>query len=221
MPYLPTNRSNVPIRLFKSDVLEALTHVHPAVVPVIWLPVAAYFLSRPIVTRALGGVEVALAVVVGLALWTFAEYTIHRFVFHFEPRNPSPLVERVIFLFHGVHHVQPHCRTRLVMPPAASVPIAALSYGLLVVFAGGVLGASDWVAPIFAAYVAGYVLYDMTHYATHHWPMHGRALKALKRQHMLHHYKTPNARFGVTSPIWDVVFGTLPEYAPSARAAVH
>ena len=35
-----------PIRLFPSDTLEFFTHVHPAMVPVVWVPVAAVFLVR-------------------------------------------------------------------------------------------------------------------------------------------------------------------------------
>jgi sterol desaturase/sphingolipid hydroxylase (fatty acid hydroxylase superfamily) len=53
-------------------------------------------------------------------------------------------------------------------------------------------------------------LYDLTHYATHHFPMRGGYAKFLKRYHMQHHYKTPNQRFGVSSPLWDWVFGTMP-----------
>jgi dihydroceramide fatty acyl 2-hydroxylase len=48
----------------------------------------------------------------------------------------------------------------------------------------------------------------LTHYATHHWPMRSGIAKFLKRHHMAHHYKSPDSRFGVSSPIWDFVFGT-------------
>jgi sterol desaturase/sphingolipid hydroxylase (fatty acid hydroxylase superfamily) len=219
MPYLPTNRSTDPIRLFRSDWLEMFTHVHPAIVLIVWLPVAAYSLSRPIVDQTLDLASILLAITFGLILWSFAEYIIHRFVFHIEPRNPSPLVERAIFLFHGVHHVQPQCKTRLVMPPIISVPLALVFYGLYTVIVGSVFGAPDWIAPMFGATILGYVAYDMIHYATHHSPMRGRLLKALKRHHMLHHYKTSNARFGVTSTFWDVVFGTLPDQSPTAHVA--
>ena len=52
----------------------------------------------------------------------------------------------------------------------------------------------------------------MMHYATHHFPMRrGRVWRYLKRHHVMHHYKTPNARFGVSTPFWDWVYGTLPK----------
>ena len=50
----------------------------------------------------------------------------------------------------------------------------------------------------------------MIHYATHHFRLRRGWMKALKRNHMLHHYRTPDMRFGVSSPVWDIVFGTRP-----------
>ena len=221
MPYMPTNHSDVPIRLFKSDFLELFTHIHPAVVLIIWLPVAGYFLSRPIVQAATYGLtagQIVLAFLIGVVVWSFTEYTLHRFVFHFEPKNPHPMVERMIFLFHGIHHVQPQIKTRLVMPPIVSVPLALIFYGLFNLIVGQLLNAPQWVAPLFGGFVVGYVCYDMIHYATHHFPMRWGVLKAWKRYHMLHHYKTPNERFGVSSPSWDMIFGTLPNDTPKPRA---
>jgi sterol desaturase/sphingolipid hydroxylase (fatty acid hydroxylase superfamily) len=59
----------------------------------------------------------------------------------------------------------------------------------------------------------------LTHYATHHFPMRRGILKFLKRYHMQHHYKTPDQRFGVSSPLWDVVFGTFPKEEPRVAEA--
>jgi sterol desaturase/sphingolipid hydroxylase (fatty acid hydroxylase superfamily) len=143
-----------------------------------------------------------------LFLWTFTEYILHRFVFHFRPRTPRQ--ERVLFLFHGIHHVQPQCKTRLVMPPVVSIPLALIFYGVFRLILAMLLGIPDWVAPTFAGFITGYLIYDMTHYATHHFSMRQGFLKFLKRYHMQHHYKTPNQRFGVSSPLWDIVFGTKP-----------
>ena len=220
MPYMPTNHSDVPIRLFKSDFLEFFTHIHPAVVLIIWLPVGLYFLARPILDPAVFGLSVGqilLAFLIGVVVWSFAEYTIHRFVFHYEPKKPSPNLERLIFLFHGIHHVQPQIKTRLVMPPIVTIPLAFVFYGLFTLVVGRLLNAPQWVAPMFSGFIVGYVCYDMIHYATHHLPMRWGPLKAIKRYHMLHHYKTPNERFGVSTPTWDMVFGTLPDDTPKAK----
>ena len=217
MPYMPTNHSDVPIRLFKSNFLEAFTHIHPGVVLLIWLPIALWHLSRPIVSSSLSVVQIIVAFANEIVVWTSTEYTMHRFVFHFEPKTNHPTVERLIFLFHGIHHVQPQIKTRLVMPPIVTAPLALVFYQLYAVVVGNWLAAPQWVDALFAGYIVGYVCYDMIHYATHHWPMRSGVLKALKRYHMLHHYKTPNERFGVSSPSWDVVFGTLPDDTPKAR----
>ncbi len=210
MAHVEIVRSEEPIRLFKSDFLEFFTHIHPAVVLMIWTPVAVYFLVSAIAGRPTNAspLYIPVAFLVGLFVWTLAEYVVHRFVFHFPPRTPWQ--ERVSFLFHGVHHAQPQCKTRLVMPPVVSVPMAALFYGACYLILSVVLGAPHWVAPVFSGLIAGYLTYDMLHYATHHIPMHGRYGKFLRKYHMLHHYKTPNQRFGVSSPLWDLVFGTLP-----------
>jgi sterol desaturase/sphingolipid hydroxylase (fatty acid hydroxylase superfamily) len=90
-----------------------------------------------------------------------------------------------------------------------SLPLAVI-FGLVYWLVLSALGLSYWFWPVFAGTATGYLLYDLTHYATHHYPMRRGYLKFLKRHHMQHHYKTPNARYGVSSPIWDWVFGTSP-----------
>ena len=204
-------RSDEPIRLFESDVLEFFTHIHPVVVAVIWLPVTAYFLIRAVrtVPADVSPLYLPVAVLVGLFVWTLAEYTLHRFVFHFKPRTSWQ--ERLSFLFHGVHHAQPRSKTRLVMPPAVSVPLALLFYGLFTLVLEILLGAGYWVAPLFGGFILGYLIYDLSHYAMHHLGMPGGYLQRIRRHHMLHHAKTPNQRFGVSSPLWDHVFSTEPE----------
>jgi sterol desaturase/sphingolipid hydroxylase (fatty acid hydroxylase superfamily) len=197
-----------PIRLFKSNFMEFFTHISPVAVTIIWLPVAIFLFLEPTLLES-GWDWVAIpAFLIGLFLWTLAEYTLHRFVFHYHARTPR--MERVTFLFHGVHHAQPQCKTRLVMPPVVSLPLAALFYGLFWLIIGSWLQAPGWVNPMMSGFLIGYLVYDLTHYATHHWPMRSRFAKFLKRYHMQHHYKTPNARYGVSSPIWDYVFGTMP-----------
>jgi dihydroceramide fatty acyl 2-hydroxylase len=202
------DNSSVPIRLFKSDFLEFFTHIHPAVIVAIWLPVAILALILQVVNLGFT-IAVPLGFLAGLFFWTFAEYTLHRFVFHFPPRTPA--LERVTFLFHGIHHAQPQVKTRLVMPPAVTIPLAFLFYGLFYLVFTIVLKAPGWTNPVFSGVLIGYLVYDLTHYATHHFPMRSGYLKFVKRYHMQHHYKTPNQRFGVSSPLWDWVFKTYPK----------
>ncbi len=207
---LEINHSDQPIRLFRSDFLESFTHIHPAVVVAIWLPVALFFLARGVGAwpAAVGRGVIPLAFLLGVFLWTLTEYLMHRFVFHYDPKGER--LQKIFFLFHGVHHAQPQLKTRLVMPPVVSIPLAAVFYGLFALLFGALLAAPHWVAPTFAGFVLGYLVYDMIHYATHHWPMRWGYLKFLKRYHMTHHFKKPDAYFGVSSPLWDMVFGTRP-----------
>jgi len=211
MSHLPIDHSDVPIRLFKSNFMEFFSHISPITVTVIWLPVAIYFLVSAILKAAPGVFPIYIPVgfLLGLFLWTLAEYTLHRFVFHFPAKGEK--AERFIFLFHGIHHAQPQCKTRLVMPPIVSIPLAALFYGIFHLIFSVLLNSPQWIAPIFSAFIFGYLVYDLTHYATHHFPMRSGYAKFIKRYHMQHHYKTPNKRFGVSSPLWDLVFKTKPE----------
>ena len=212
MSHMPISTSKEPIRLFQSDFLEFFTHISPITVLVVWLPVALFFLGRAIVQTSAGGgllwVYIVIAFVAGMFLWTFTEYMLHRFLFHHHPKTPRQ--ERIFFLFHGVHHAQPQSKTRLVMPPLVSIPLALVFYGAFYLILGLLLGASHWIAPLFSGLIAGYLTYDMIHYSMHHFPMNRGYFRFVKIYHMNHHFKTPDRRFGVSSPLWDVVFGTKP-----------
>jgi sterol desaturase/sphingolipid hydroxylase (fatty acid hydroxylase superfamily) len=205
------DRSKEPIRLFKSDFLEFFTHIRPGVVAGIWGPVTLYFLVRGVVDwpRAVSPGYIVLTFVIGLFLWTFAEYTLHRFLFHFRPRTPWQA--RVSFLMHGVHHAQPMEKTRLVMPPPVSAIMALIFYGLFYLIVAVGVGAPYAVGVLFSGFVGGYLAYDMTHYSLHHINLRGKYLQFLRRHHMRHHTQLPMLRFGVSSPLWDYVFGTEPK----------
>jgi sterol desaturase/sphingolipid hydroxylase (fatty acid hydroxylase superfamily) len=209
----PQSRREPPIRLFRWDWVEALTRVPPVLVVIVWAPIIGWFgydawSSREVTGMTAGRLVTAHAL--GLLAWTLVEYVLHRFVFHFSPRNPPPWLHRLVFLFHGIHHAQPWDKTRLVMPPPVSIPLAVLFYWLFGALAAA-CGSPAWLAPVFAAFLAGYLIYDLLHYATHHLPMAGPVGRWLKRHHLRHHYVTPNERFGVSSPLWDLVLRTLPD----------
>ena len=195
-----------PVRLFKSNFLEFFTHITPVAILILWVPVVLILLIFPSAAVTFG--QALVAFLLGLFIWTLAEYLLHRFVFHFPPKTKQ--MERITFLFHGVHHAQPQCKTRLVMPPPVSIPLAALFYGFFWLLFGTIARVPGWVNPLMAGFMVGYLVYDLTHYATHHFPMRNKVAKFLKRYHMQHHYKTPDARYGVSSPLWDIVFGTMP-----------
>ncbi|HEY2636890.1 MAG TPA: sterol desaturase family protein [Solirubrobacteraceae bacterium] len=187
-------------RMFENPVLDKLSRVHPSVPVFIFVPTIA-LLVRYGIDR--GGVGPALAwVAAGLVFWSLTEYWLHRLVFHFEPDHP--LGARLHFIIHGVHHDHPNDRMRLVMPPSVSVPLSALF--LLAFYA--VLG-DGWLA-FGGGFLAGYLVYDMTHYHVHHHKPRTALGKRLREQHMRHHFQDHERGYGVSTPIWDYVFGTVP-----------
>ena len=187
-------------RLFANPVLEFFTHVHPITPVIVFVPLIGYSLYA--MASQLPWTTTAVAFWMGITLWTFTEYALHRWVFHYEPS--SVVGRRLMFLVHGIHHAYPRDSTRLVMPPLVSVPLAALFWSLFDLVFG------RWSMGTFSGFLFGYLCYDMIHYATHHLPMRGRLGRYLRRYHMNHHFVDDDTAFGVSNPLWDVIFATTP-----------
>lgn len=201
MPKNYVSNKDETVRMFKSDFFEAFSKVHYTVPLYIFLPIIFYFLYRSIWLFKLELLTMVSLMIIGLFVWTLTEYTLHRFVFHFQPK--SKLGQRIHFIFHGVHHDYPNDSKRLVMPPSVSLPLASLFYLLFRL----ILGVS-FVAPFFIGFLIGYLFYDLSHYAIHHFNMHNKFWLAIKNHHMKHHYQDPTKGFGVSTPIWDFIIGT-------------
>jgi len=189
------------VRMFKSDFMESLSRVHPSVPLIIFVPVILYMLYLSVFDFKIGVLSIVGLVVFGLFIWTITEYLLHRFVFHWELK--SELGARIHFIFHGVHHDYPSDSRRLVMPPSVSIPLATLFYFLFSFLIGNI-----FVLPFFAGFLTGYLFYDITHYAVHHFNMHSKFWLAIKNHHIKHHYQNPDKGYGVSSPIWDYIFRT-------------
>jgi sterol desaturase/sphingolipid hydroxylase (fatty acid hydroxylase superfamily) len=189
--------------MFDNRVLETLSRVHPIVPPALYLPVVTICLVRAIGHEGFGVAPVAGVFALGIAAWTLGEYLLHRFVFHFQP--DTRWGRRLHFIIHGVHHDYPHDPMRLVMPPSVSIPLAVVTF-----FGFRALLGPAWSLPFFAGFVVGYLFYDMTHYHIHHHRSQNRLSLLLRRYHYRHHFQQSSRGFGVTSPVWDKVFGTFP-----------
>ena len=187
-------------RMFESDFIEWFSHIHPATPVVFWLPVIGVVLYNAFVACSVGAV--LLQLISGIVLWTLTEYSLHRWVFHYEPR--SSWGKRLHFLMHGVHHDYPRDATRLVMPLAISIPIGIVFYTVF-----RVLLPSHHFG-LFAGFALGYLSYDMIHYATHHFAMTSKVGRYLKIYHMRHHFNDSHSGYGVSNPLWDIVFRTMP-----------
>lgn len=189
------------VRMFKSDFMESLSRVHPSVPLIIFVPVILYMLYLSVFDFKIGVLSIIGLVVFGLFIWTITEYLLHRFVFHWELK--SEIGARIHFIFHGVHHDYPSDSRRLVMPPSVSIPLATLFYFLFSFLIGNI-----FVLPFFAGFLTGYLFYDITHYAVHHFNMHSKFWLAIKNHHIKHHYQDPDKGYGVSSPFWDYIFRT-------------
>ncbi len=190
------------VQMFENPMLEKFTRIHYSVPLFIFVPVILFFLYRAIAELQLSAFRIAEYVGLGLFVWTFTEYALHRFVFHWMP--PGKMGARIHFIFHGVHHDYPSDSKRLVMVPTVSIPLATLFFFLFKVIVGPVN-----VFPFFIGFIAGYLFYDMIHYALHHYNFKSKFWLNLKHHHMLHHYKDMDHGYGVTSKIWDYFFPKL------------
>lgn len=181
--------------------MEALSKVHFTVPLYIYVPLILFLSWQALFAGPLSLWVFLGYFAMGWFVWTLTEYLLHRYVFHFRPK--AAWAQRLHFIFHGVHHDYPNDEKRLVMPPSASIPLAIGFYLLFsLVLSGGRLNA------FFAAFLLGYLFYDISHYALHHFNFKGTYWKKLKKRHMLHHFSDSAKGYGVSSSFWDKVFGS-------------
>lgn len=189
-------------RLFQNDYLEMMTKTHPFVIYCLYFPVIGFMLYKGTAEKGLSvGLEVILFFS-GLLFWSLFEYIMHRYLFHMIVESPG--AKRFVYTMHGVHHEYPRDKERLFMPPVPSLIVASIIFG-------GMYYLMSWNAlAFFPGFLFGYIAYGSMHYAIHAFAP-PKFLKALWRNHHLHHYKAPDKGFGVSSVIWDVVFRTVPK----------
>src|SRR6202008_4377565 len=142
------------VRMFKSNILEALSKVPYYVPLIVYIPVIGYCIYKAYET-ALGLGTFFEYMLLGLFVWTFTEYVLHRFVFHYLPKPKWG--QRLHFIFHGVHHDYPSDALRLVMPPSASIPLAVAFYYLF----KAILPVNH-VYAFFPGFIVGYLFYDIS-----------------------------------------------------------
>ena len=142
----------------------------------------------------------------GMFFWTFFEYLIHRFAFHFLAE--SERAQKIIYVMHGNHHEYPRDKERLFMPPVPSLILSSIIFSIMYGVAGLCKG-SNFAFAFFPGFLLGYLIYGSMHYAIHAWNPPYKWMKPLWRNHHLHHYKNELQGFGVSTTIWDRVFGTM------------
>jgi hypothetical protein len=201
-PKLDRPRRGSPVMFSIPWIEKYFSRVRPWHIVSIWGPFTLYMLYRAAAHMSLASMAGWAAL--GVLAWTLLEYGLHRGIFHFEPSAKSAFQKDLSFLIHGIHHDYPWDADRLVMPPTIT---AVIALGVWFAFKP-LLGAVEdaW----FAGMVAGYIWYDLTHYYLHHAAPTTRLGKWMRRYHLVHHFQTPAVRYGITSPLWDLVFRTYP-----------
>ena len=188
-------------RIFQSQYLEMLTKCHPLVIWALYTPVIAYLLYHSYIKLDYTIGYMVMLFLAGMFFWTFFEYIMHRFVFHFIAH--SPRAHRIVYVMHGNHHEYPRDKERLFMPPVPSLILASVIFFLQYLLLG------NNVYMFFPGFILGYLMYGSMHYAIHAWNPPFKWMKPLWRNHHLHHYKIQEKGFGVSTTIWDRVFGTM------------
>ncbi len=188
-------------RLFHNQYLEYLTKTHPLVIWGMYLPVLILLPYYSIYTLEFSGMKTLGIYVSGIFFWTLTEYVLHRFLFHHHPSTDRG--KKINYILHGNHHEYPRDKERLFMPAVPSLIIASGFFSLFYLVLGKI------AFSFFPGFMLGYLIYGSMHYAIHAWNPPFKWMKGLWRNHHLHHYKHSDMGFGVSSTLWDHVFGTM------------
>jgi sterol desaturase/sphingolipid hydroxylase (fatty acid hydroxylase superfamily) len=130
--------------------------------------------------------------IVGFFSWSFVEYAIHGWMSH----TYATFARRL----HAVHHRDPHAVFAVGTWPFIAVVWLAGVY--IWRWSDGVL--------FFSGMICGFTSYEMLHYRLHFAHSLTSFEEGLRRRHLIHHYVNSSMCLGVTSALWDRVFGTEP-----------
>jgi sterol desaturase/sphingolipid hydroxylase (fatty acid hydroxylase superfamily) len=143
-----------------------------------------------------------VCIAVGLLCWTLIEYVLHRFVLHM--RLQATAVQRAIERLHLGHHREPRDEAKVTVPVYGSLPIAVALLGVFRLVSGG----WEVAALLMIGSIAGYLWYEAVHFRLHCSATGGPWLRWQRTNHFFHHFRDQHRCFGVTTPLWDWVFGT-------------
>ena len=193
-------------QIFKNPFLERLTKTSPLSNIIVYGAVIIFLLYVAFTRVGVSAILVLGLFAGGVLFWTFAEYILHRYVFHWV--SDSKWSKRIHYVMHGAHHHFPKDKDRLLMPPVPGLLMASVLF-LIFYSIFWLLGFSNLVYGFFAGFFVGYLMYSFVHRSIH-IRRPPKRFKKLWLHHNLHHFKYPNKAFGVSSRFWDRVFRTLP-----------
>lgn len=188
--------------LFKKKLLNKLTWSNPIFITGMYLVIGGGLIYLASNYYNYSSSTIILLFICGLFSWTLAEYILHRFLYH--KIKDASYDKGIQYMFHGIHHSYPNDKSKLVLPPIPSLIIAGILFGLFYLILGN---AAFSFAP---GFLIGYSLYMWIHYVIHNYPTPKR-FNFWWRHHNIHHFQQHDRAFGVSTPIWDYVFRTMPE----------
>ncbi len=204
MPEHLAIKKEITAPLFKNKFLESLTRTGIFTPIILHLSISSFLFWYGVTQLKIPLTHAMITLACGFVFWTFAEYFVHRFLYHTE--SNSRLLTRIQHNAHGIHHQYPIDPTRLAMPPVPGLLLSGLFFLIFWIVN------STYVFVFFPGFMLGYLAYISIHYAQHRIksPIYP-PFKALWRHHHVHHYVNPYVAHGVSTRLWDFVFGTMPE----------
>ncbi|WP_081867763.1 sterol desaturase family protein [Hymenobacter sp. IS2118] len=199
-PVRPKHKGSA--QLFQNPLLERLSHTHIALPVGIFAVTAVLSLYYGLTRGFMSGISALGLFLVGLLAFTFAEYAVHRYLYHLPATSPGRV--KFQYTMHGVHHEYPKDKTRLAMPPIVTVFVASLLF-FIFRFSFG-----SYAFGLLSGFTFGYAMYLFVHYAIHAYAPPKNFLKVWWTHHSQHHYRQDEVAFGVSSTLWDHVIGTMP-----------
>jgi 4-hydroxysphinganine ceramide fatty acyl 2-hydroxylase len=141
---------------------------------------------------------------VGVLLWTLLEYALHRFIFHIQVPLRDPRLREIVNASHLAHHASPRDPGKVLVRPGYGLVVSSILYGLIYLLTRSVFLTSGLVVGVWA----GFLYYEAVHYRVHFTLSGSGFIARQRRAHFYHHFTNNKRCFGVTSPLWDYVFGT-------------
>jgi len=187
--------------LFKNPILEKLSRTHILVPLTIFFIYSSALLFWNLTHASYATWITALLFFAGIISFTWVEYMIHRHLFHMA--TYTKFRKKFQYIVHGVHHEFPKDKDRLAMPPLLSITISTVLLLIFRVLMG------DFVFAFLPGFLVGYAYYLSIHYMVHAFQPPKNFFKILWVNHSVHHYKNGEGVYGVSSPLWDYVYGTM------------
>ena len=133
----------------------------------------------------------------GCTTWTLSEYVLHRFIGHRKKGAHGFTKE------HRAHHVDGNhfmpLYKKIVISAKVILPLTFISIFFMHLLPG---------ISFSIGFTSCFVLYEFLHKRAHTHAPQTHYGRWLRKHHFYHHFGAPNKNFGVTTPIWDIVFQT-------------